>query len=87
MAPMSANPPPSTRESTRESAEKTRVLMQAAEALERGDFGLARRLLVGVTGLRAAALRRRLRPDPLVGWLVATCLVGFTVIVWLTARR
>lgn len=72
---------------TIETDEKTRALKQAAEALERGDFGLARRVLTGIQGKRATVLRERLRADPLIPWLVVACLVLYTVVVLTTVRR
>lgn len=72
---------------TIETDEKTRALKQAAEALERGDFGLARRVMTGIEGKRAAVLRERLRADRLVLWLIIACLILFGVVVATTVRR
>jgi hypothetical protein len=72
------------------------IVAEAREALSQGDFGMARKLLLGlVARTRSAggalpaegqALLDRLRPDPFVGFLSAGCLLLFAVVLWLTLR-
>jgi hypothetical protein len=67
------------------------TLLDSAEQAQRsGHFARTRSLLRQLAargGLsaedekRAAALRERLRPDPLVAWLVLACLVLFIAVV------
>lgn len=67
---------------------ETKLLDQAEQAHHGGRFAQVRRLLAeldrhgtAAEQQRAEALRARLRPDPLVAWLIGACLVLFIAVV------
>jgi len=67
-------------------------LDEARLALERGDFARARKLARERLGdesdaKEAQALLDRTKPDPLIVWLSAACVVFFVVVVFLTLRH
>jgi len=72
-------------------SDNDQLLGRAEQALKRGHFAEARTLLSQSAAgepaekERRAALWRRLSPDPLVGWLIALCLLLFIAIIATTA--
>ena len=54
--------------------------MTAKEALERGDFALARQLARGTSDEKD--IFERTGPDPLILQIAAACVVFYVVVIW-----